>query len=130
MPLRRTHPHLIRIITAEEGHISFATELVIRFGYGETVPWVTRNENAGLRAVAGPDMLLLRSSVALRGKNLKSFGEFALSAGESASFVLTYSPSHLPDPPAVDASKLMEETDQFGGSGRPPAISRVRGQSP
>src|SRR5262245_54446822 len=113
MPPRGTRSHLIRMVRAEQGRVSLATELVIRFGYGEAVPWVTKNEDGDLRAVAGPDMLLLRSSVALHGKNLKTVGEFELSAGESASFALTYAPSHLPDPPAVDSPKLLQETEHF-----------------
>ena len=30
------------------------TELILRFGYGAIVPWVTRLENGALRAIAGP----------------------------------------------------------------------------
>ncbi len=113
MPPRGTRSDLIRIVIGERGSVAFATELVIRFGYGEIVPWVTRSEQGDLRAVAGPDTLLLRSSVALRGKNLKTVGEFTVGAGERAAFVLTYAPSHLPDPPAVDSFKLLQETEQF-----------------
>jgi GH15 family glucan-1,4-alpha-glucosidase len=113
MPPRGARSHLIRIVICERGQVSFATELVIRFGYGEIVPWVTKTERGDLRAVAGPDMLLLSSSVALRGKNFKTVGEFTVEAGESVSFALTYAPSHLPDPPAVDSFKLLPETEQF-----------------
>ena len=114
MPPRVKHPRLIRLVQAEQGSVSFNVELVIRFGYGEVVPWVTRAEGGdGLRAIAGPDKLLLRSSVTLRGENFKTVGSFAVSAGETASFVLTYAPSHLPDPPAPDPSKLLEETERF-----------------
>src|SRR5262245_53528332 len=113
MPLRGARSHLIRIVMGERGRVPFATELVIRFGYGEIIPWVTKTELGDLRAVAGPDMLLLRSSVALRGKNLKTVGEFTVEAGESAAFALTYAPSHLPDPPAVDPFKLLQATEQF-----------------
>ena|SRR5258706_4027016 len=38
MPPRGEHSHLIRLVTAEQGSVSFATELTIRFGYGEIVP--------------------------------------------------------------------------------------------
>jgi GH15 family glucan-1,4-alpha-glucosidase len=113
MPPRGADSHLVRIVTAEQGHVAFETELVIRFGYGEIVPWVTKNEHGDLRAVAGPDMLLLRSSIALHGRNLKTVGEFALNAGESATFVLTYAPSHRPDPPDGDPYKLLSETENF-----------------
>jgi len=104
---------LIRIVVGERGRVAFATELVIRFGYGEIVPWVTKTERGDLRAIAGPDMLLLRSPVALHGKNLKTVGEFTVEAGESVPFVLTYAPSNLPDPPAVDPLQLLQATEQF-----------------
>jgi GH15 family glucan-1,4-alpha-glucosidase len=113
MPLRGERSHLIRLVTAERGSVLFATELVIRFGYGEIVPWVTRTEERALRAVAGPDMLLLRASAELRGENFKTVGEFSVGEGETASFVLTYGPSHRPDPPAVDPFKLLHETERF-----------------
>src|SRR5215470_8365753 len=113
MPLRGNRSHLIRIVAGERGSVTFATELVVRFGYGKIVPWVTRTEQGDLRAVAGPDMLLLRSSVALRGKNFRTVGEFTVSAGEKLAFALTYAPSHLPDPPAVDPFQLLQATEQF-----------------
>jgi hypothetical protein len=37
-----------------------STELVLRFGYGAIVPWVTRLDDGTLRAVAGPDMRIPR----------------------------------------------------------------------
>ncbi len=57
------------------------TELIIRFEYGIVVPWVTRQEDGALRAVAGPDMLTLRTPVSLHGENHKTVGEFTVSAG-------------------------------------------------
>lgn len=113
MPLRRAHSHLIRLVRGEQGHVAFCTELIIRFGYGEIVPWVTRVGRDELRAIAGPDMLLLRSSVELHGENFKTVGDFRVSAGEVASFSLTYGASHLPDPESVDPLRLLKETEQF-----------------
>ena len=113
MPLRGNRSHLIRIVVGERGSVAFATELVIRFGYGEIVPWVTKTEQGDLRAIAGPDMLLLRSPVALRGQNLKTVGEFTVEAGDRIPFVLTYAPSNLPDPPAADPFQLLQATERF-----------------
>ncbi len=113
MPPRGARSHLIRLIVGEDGTVAFATQLVIRFGNGEIVPWVTKTEAGDLRAVAGPDMVLLRSPIGLRGENLKTVGEFTVNAGESASFVLSYGPSHLPDPAAVEPAKLLQETEEF-----------------
>jgi len=40
------------------------------FGYGAFVPWVTRGETGDLLAIAGPDMLLLRTPIELRGEGI------------------------------------------------------------
>ena len=37
----------------------FQTELVVRFDYGATVPWVTRIEDGAINAIAGPERLVL-----------------------------------------------------------------------
>ena len=60
MPSRGRHAHLIRIVKGERGRIAFNTELILRFAYGAIVPWVTRLDGIW-RAVAGPDMVLLRT---------------------------------------------------------------------
>ena len=47
-------------------------------------------------------MVVLRSPVALAGRDLTHVGEFTVAAGEMVPFVLTYGPSHLPLPTALD----------------------------
>lgn len=44
------------------------TELVIRYGYGEVAPWVSRLDDGGLRAVSGPYMIVLHGPVSLQGE--------------------------------------------------------------
>ena len=51
-------------------------ELVLRFGYGAIVPWVRKLGDGTLRAIAGPDMVVLRTPVHLRGENMTTVGEF------------------------------------------------------
>jgi len=67
MPPRDNQSNVVRLVRGERGAVAMRTELVIRFGYGSVVPWVTRMEDGGLRAVAGPDMLVIHTPVALRG---------------------------------------------------------------
>jgi hypothetical protein len=64
--------------------MQMGTELVIRFDYGRTIPWVTHLPDGTWSAVAGPDMLLLHSTVRLRGENLKSIAVFEVGEGETA----------------------------------------------
>ncbi|MFU0505314.1 glycoside hydrolase family 15 protein [Pseudaminobacter sp. NGMCC 1.201702] len=113
MPLRGAASDLIRTVTGKHGKVLMRTELIIRFEYGIVVPWVTRQEDGALRAVAGPDMLTLRTPVSLHGENHKTIGEFTVSAGETVSFVLTYSSSHLPQLDPVDPLKALHETEAF-----------------
>ena len=69
MPARRGNSHIIRILKGERGSLAFCTELIVRFGYGAIVPWVTRIDAETVRFVAGPDMLVLRSPVDMHGEN-------------------------------------------------------------
>ncbi len=107
------HPHIVRIVTGDSGTVEFETEFVVRFGYGEQVPWVTMLPDRRLRAVAGPNKLILQSTIELRGEDFKTKGKFTVKAGETASFALTYGESFLPDPPAADFTKLLPKTEQY-----------------
>ena len=113
MPLRRANSHVVRLVRGERGKIAMCTELVIRFGYGSIVPWVSRLEDRTLRAIAGPDMLVLRTPATLRGENMRTVGEFTVSEGETVPFVLTFSPSHLPPPEPLDHQAALKETEKF-----------------
>src|SRR6266487_5526818 len=54
MPPRGENPDIIRIIEGLRGKMSMQMELIIRFDYGQIVPWV-RKRHDGLEAIAGPD---------------------------------------------------------------------------
>jgi hypothetical protein len=63
---------LVRIVVGRSGRVDFQTELVVRFNYGATVPWVNRLEDGSINAIAGPERLVLRTSAALYGEDLKN----------------------------------------------------------
>src|SRR5262244_956112 len=113
MPPRGRHSNIVRMVVGERGRIPMATKLVFRFGYGAIVPWMTRLEDGTYRAVAGPDMVVLRTPVQLRGQNLTTVGNFIVAAGETIPFVLTYSSSHLPPPAPRDPTMSLEATEAF-----------------
>ena len=79
MPATDGKADLVRIVFGRSGEVKFHTELVIRFGYGAIVPWVDRADGA-INAIAGPERMVLRTSVALYGEDLKTVGEFTVSA--------------------------------------------------
>jgi GH15 family glucan-1,4-alpha-glucosidase len=113
MPPRDGRSDLVRIVRGLRGRVPMRMELVLRFDYGLTVPWVTRGENADLRAVAGPHQVMLRTSVPTRGENLRTLADFEVGEGEEAVFVLTHSPSHLPPPEPVDGRRQLGQTESF-----------------
>jgi len=102
MPPRGIYSHLIRMVVGERGQVAFHSELILRFGYGAIVPWVTRMDEVTMRAIAGPDMVVLRTPARMRGENFKTVGDFTVTAGETVPFVLSYAPSHeqMPEPVA------------------------------
>ena len=101
MPLSNERWDVLRIVEGLTGHVAMRMELVIRFDYGSIVPWVRRVDDA-LLATAGPDTLELRTPVDVRGENMKTVGEFHVSAGERVPFALNYRPSHEAPQHAVD----------------------------
>jgi GH15 family glucan-1,4-alpha-glucosidase len=113
MPFHGERSEIVRLVHGTRGRLRMHTELILRFGYGAVVPWVTRLESGVLRAIAGPDMVVLRTPVHLKGKNLTTVGEFTVSRGETIPFVLTYARSHRPIPPARDPTASLEETEKF-----------------
>jgi GH15 family glucan-1,4-alpha-glucosidase len=113
MPPRGRASDIIRLVIGERGEIPMHTELVLRFGYGASVPWVTHIGEQVWQAIAGPDMVILHTSAPMHGENLKSVADFTIRAGETLSFALTYVPSHLPPPPVLDVSQALAETEHF-----------------
>lgn len=90
------------------------TELALRFDYGSVVPWVTRlPDGPGIQAIAGPDLVVLRSPVELRGENLRTVGDFEVTAGQRIAFSLAYGASHGPLPAPLDVEPALADTRQF-----------------
>jgi GH15 family glucan-1,4-alpha-glucosidase len=114
MPARTDHCNLVRMVLGRRGRVKMEMQFIVRFDYGATVPWVTRlGDGSGIRAIAGPDMVVLRSPVALQGKDFTTVAHFEVAAGERVAFVLTHGPSHLALPGAVDAEQAFRETEAF-----------------
>jgi GH15 family glucan-1,4-alpha-glucosidase len=113
MPFGSGRSEIVRLVIGTRGKVEMHTEIVLRFGYGAAVPWVTRLEDGTLRAIAGPDMTVLRTPIHLKGKDMTTVGEFTISRGESIPLVLTYSRSHKRLPEARDPTAALEATEAF-----------------
>ncbi len=123
MPPRGCNSDIVRLVRGERGCVRMRTELILRFDFGRAIPWVTRQDDGALRAIAGPDMVLLHSPARLHGKDMTTVGEFDVRAGETIPFVLTHGPSYMPPPRAIDPEASLASTESFwtdwAGRGRP-----------
>jgi GH15 family glucan-1,4-alpha-glucosidase len=113
MPPRDDTSDLVRLVVGRAGRVRMCCELTLRFEYGKIVPWVSRAEDGALRAIAGPDKVVLRTDVELHGQDLKTVGEFAVEPGQTLGFVLSYGLSHLPDPRGLSAEQTLAATEDF-----------------
>jgi GH15 family glucan-1,4-alpha-glucosidase len=104
---------LVRIVIGRSGRVAFHTELVVRFNYGATVPWVNRLDDGAINAIAGPERLVLRTPVELHGEDLKTMGGFTVDAGQSVPFVFSHGLSFQSPPPAIDPFDALERTTAF-----------------
>jgi len=112
MSVREEAPELLRVVVGTRGQIRMKSELAIRFDYGSVVPWVRRTGD-GISAIAGPDMIRLRSEVPLRGEDMKTMSQFTVAKGQQVAFNLTWYPSHLQEPVTVDVHSAMQKTEKW-----------------
>ena len=112
MPPRKKHSHVVRIVRGVRGRVPMQMDLAIRFDYGRTIPWVTSTDHE-LRAIAGDDMVTLRTKVRLRGEGMTTRGNFTVRKGETVSFTLTNSPSLDKAPAEPQAEKALTGTQRF-----------------
>ena len=110
MPPRETN--IVRIVECLEGRVDVRTELRVRFGYGDIVPWA-RRVGDDLVFTAGPDALCLRTAVRLLGESFHTAADFTVTEGERIPFVLTWFPSHEEPPDAVDPEQALQDTETF-----------------
>ncbi len=114
MPVNSPVSSVIRIVEGRGGDVGMQTELMLRFDYGNSVPWVTRlPEDTGIVAIAGPHLVSLRTAVPLEGERMATVGRFSVRAGERVTFVLSTGPSHLPPPPSLDVDAALGRTEAF-----------------
>ena len=86
--------HLVRLVEGVRGRVAMRMDLVVRFDYGSAVPWVSRSENDDLRAIAGPNKLVLRTRAPLKGVGQSTVSDFTIEEGRSTAFVLSWGLSH------------------------------------
>jgi GH15 family glucan-1,4-alpha-glucosidase len=103
---------VVRLVRGDRGTVAMQMELIIRFDYGRSVPWI-RRQDYGLRAIAGPDALQLRTSVPLKGQDFTTTSVFEVSEGNVVPFTLRWYPSHLEGPEACDHAISLSHTEAW-----------------
>lgn len=98
MQRRGEESDVFRLVQGRKGAVPMRMELCIRFGYGDIVPWVVSLADGRLRAVAGPDQLILSTPVSHRGEGLKTVADLLIREGDEIPFTLTWTESHRPAP--------------------------------
>ena len=109
MPIRDRDPDVVRIVEGVSGRVTMRMDLVIRFDYGRSVPWV-RTVEGRLHAVAGPDAIVLDTPVPTYGEGMSTVAVFEVAAGHSVPFVAEWHPSHEQPGPPIDAFDAVVDT--------------------
>lgn len=100
---------VVRIVRGTRGEVDMSMELVLRFNYGQALPWVRRRDY-GLSAIAGPDAIELHTGVPLEGRDMKTYSAFTVREGDSLPFVLSYHPSYKSPQFVADHSESLAKT--------------------
>lgn len=112
MPPREKHSHVVRMVRGIRGRVAMQMDLAIRFDYGRTTPWVTGTDD-GIRAIAGMDMITLRTKAKLRGEGMTTRSDFTVRKGQTVTFTLTGSSSLEKAPPELSVDKAYAEAERF-----------------
>jgi GH15 family glucan-1,4-alpha-glucosidase len=102
---------VVRVVMGIRGQVSMRAEIIFRFDYGRSIPWV-RKRDYGLSAISGPNAIALRTAVPLQSKDFTTFAEFTVSEGQSVPFRLTWYPSHQSEPDDKDPLSVLSATEQ------------------
>jgi len=114
MPINQPATSLVRIVEGRRGVVDVHMDLKVRFDYGSSVPWVSRLEDqTGIQAIAGRNLVTLRASVPLCGEDLSTTADFTISAQQREWFILSYGPSHRPPPAGLEVTAALADTLTF-----------------
>ncbi|WP_129337171.1 glycoside hydrolase family 15 protein [Cellulomonas endophytica] len=132
MPLGDGRADVVRVVTCLTGTVTVEHEWVVRFGYGAVRPWVHHvRDDEGLdtiRAIAGPDSLVLRGDRLPTPQGDRHADRFTLAAGEKVGLTVTWTPSWEPIPPRLPERQRLDQTagawQEWVASGRPDRLHR------
>ena len=109
------HPDVVRVLEGVSGKAEVDLRWVVRFAYGDAVPWV-RRVDGGILAVAGPHAVCLRGDVLpTRVDGERAHGaRFTIREGERYSWTMQWvGAAENPPAPSRDASEQIARTERF-----------------
>lgn len=118
MPPRGKHSDVVRMVHGVRGKVKMHMDMVLRFDYGLTVPWVTKYDKE-VHAVAGSDLVILRARcirgepASLIGKDMKTVSDFVLREGDKLCFTLTYGNSFEDVPQPISPEDALQGTRDY-----------------
>jgi GH15 family glucan-1,4-alpha-glucosidase len=112
MPPRDRQLEVIRLVEGRRGRVAMQMELIIRFDYGDIVPWVRKVDGAVV-AVGGPDALRLMTPVEVVGRDMTSVAEFSVGEGDVVPFRLAWHPAHIEFEPSGDPSHVVAAAERW-----------------
>ncbi len=117
--------HLIRRVQGVSGTVAMRLDLVVRFDYGTSIPWVSRNADGRIEFVTGPDRLMLQAGLEVDNRDLRTEAAFEVVGGQEIDIALSWSKSYRPVPPplvigpmqAASEKRWREWVERFQGDG-------------
>ncbi len=110
MPPRGGIADVFRIARGIEGRVRMRHELLVRFGYGRTVPAIDVDGEGDTHVWAGPDALVLRASVDTRVEDGRVVADFTLGEGDEATFAMAWHPAHEAPPKPPEPRSALDDT--------------------
>ena len=114
MPIRKSDPVVVRIVTGLTGRVAMRFSAAFRFDYGHMPPWLTRTAD-GVRLQVGPDEVRLHGVAGAEVDNDVVRHEFEIAPDEQRSFILSYRGfgEHDGSDELPDVADLLDETRRY-----------------
>jgi GH15 family glucan-1,4-alpha-glucosidase len=112
MPFGRPGSGVTRLVEGVEGVVPMRMDLAIRFDYGVKPPWL-RKAAHDVRAVSGPDSVIVRAGAELAIEGDDIVADFEAAAGHSRAFDLAWHPSHEAPPAPIAAERAISEAEAW-----------------
>ena len=103
---------VVRRVHGIRGSVAMEMDLVVRFDFGISIPWVSRTEDDRIQFIAGPDRLLLQSTVPVTNKDMRTSATFDVGAGDDVDFAISWSRSYHPSPMMLDVTEVIDVEDR------------------